>query len=162
VCALPLSSPRPRHSLQPLDHNQYSTWNRTRRLQASPFLARTDTRTSRTATAMARSSARDTVVVNVGSNGALGRDKKQLETLFGPNIGVVNSTPPWTQPISKQAALDKLSPEIIQTWIAKSKEVLIFVMSSSYPDLTLASLPNPPLPCKPLSISSAPPFASSL
>ncbi|KIM70465.1 hypothetical protein SCLCIDRAFT_58984, partial [Scleroderma citrinum Foug A] len=62
-------------------------------------------------------------------------DKKQHETLFGPNIGVVNSTPSWTQPISKQTALDKLSPEIIQTWMAKSKE-------PSQPTTTLQALVN--------------------
>ncbi|KAL4067084.1 hypothetical protein V8B97DRAFT_1979546 [Scleroderma yunnanense] len=83
---------------------------------------------------MARSSTRDAVVVNMGSNGTIGRDKKQLETLFGPNIGVVNSAPSWAQPISKQTA-DRLSPEIIQTWIKKSKE-------PSQPTTTLQALVN--------------------
>ena len=130
-CALASFFHRPRHSPHPPDNSQYSTWNRTRRLQASPYLARTDTRTSRTATAMARSSTRDTLVVNVVSNGGTGKDKKQLESLFGPNIGVINATPAWAQPISKQTAVDKLSPDIIQSWIAKSKEVLTSHMSSS-------------------------------
>lgn len=112
-------------------NNQYSTWNRTRRLQAPPFLARTDTRTSRTATAMARTGTREAVAINMG---APERDSKQ-DTLFGPNIGVVNTTLPWAQTVTKQTPEDSLSPEIIKAWIAKSK-------LPSQPTTTLQALVN--------------------
>lgn len=118
-------------SLSAWYNNQYSTWNRTRRLQAPPFLARTDTRTSRTATAMARTGTREAVVINMG---APERDSKQ-DTLFGPNIGVVNTALPWAQTVTKQTPEDSLSPEIIKAWIAKSK-------LPSQPTTTLQALVN--------------------
>ena len=101
-----------------LDHNQYSTWNRTRRIQVSPFLARTDTRTSRTATAMAQNGA---VLVNMAPDDNI--SKKESKQLFGPDIGVVNNTPAWAHNVGKNAAADSLSADIIKNWIAKSKEV---------------------------------------
>ncbi|KAF9219526.1 hypothetical protein BS17DRAFT_789183 [Gyrodon lividus] len=119
-------------------HNQYSTWDRTRRIQASPFLARTDTRTSRVATAMARTATQDAVVINMGivddTTNKKEKDKKQ-ESLFGPNIGVVNNVPQWAQSMGKQATADGLSSDIIKTWIAKSKE-------PSQPTTTLQALVN--------------------
>ncbi|KAI6116181.1 hypothetical protein F5141DRAFT_1101618 [Pisolithus sp. B1] len=118
-------------SLSAWYNSQYSTWNRTRRLQAPQFLARTDTRTSRTATAMARTGTREAVVINMG---APERESKQ-DTLFGPNIGVVNTTLPWAQTVTKQTPEDSLSPEIIKAWIAKSK-------LPSQPTTTLQALVN--------------------
>ncbi|KAF9239891.1 hypothetical protein BU15DRAFT_87890 [Melanogaster broomeanus] len=117
-------------------HNQYSTWNRTRRIQASPFLARTNTRTSRTATAMARTATQDAVVINMGiGDDTTSRNDKKQETLFGPNIGVVNSAPQWAQYMGKQPAADSLSSDVIKTWIANSKE-------PSQPTTTLQALVN--------------------
>ncbi|KIJ59398.1 hypothetical protein HYDPIDRAFT_118626 [Hydnomerulius pinastri MD-312] len=131
-------------------HNQYSTWNRTRRMQASPFLARTDTHTSRTATAMARTATQDAIVINMGivDDNTNKKEKKQ-ETLFGPNIGVVNTAPQWAQSMGKQAAADNLSSDIIKSWISKSKE-------ASQPTTTLQALVNlkrPTLRLVPLTMS---------
>ncbi|KAG1776343.1 hypothetical protein EV702DRAFT_1109954 [Suillus placidus] len=128
-------------------HNQYSTWNRTRRLHATPFLARTDTHTSRTATSMARANTQDAVVINMDD--ATSKEKKQ-ETLFGPNIGVVGSTPQWAQSIAQKAPADNVSSNIIQNWITRSKE-------PSQPTTTLQALVNlkrPTLRLCPLTISS--------
>ncbi|KAG6377526.1 hypothetical protein JVT61DRAFT_15336 [Boletus reticuloceps] len=111
-------------------NNQYSTWNRTRRLQVSPFLARTDTRASRTATAMAHNGA---VLVNMAP--ADNANKKESKQLFGPDIGVVNNVPAWAHPVGKNSAADSLSADIIKNWIAKSKE-------SSQPTTTLQALVN--------------------
>lgn len=101
-----------------LDHNQYSTWNRTRRIQASPFLARTDTRTSRTATAMAQNGA---VLINMAPED--NSNKKESKQLFGPDIGVVNNVPAWAHNVGKNAAADALSADVIKSWVTKSKEV---------------------------------------
>lgn len=128
-------------------HNQYSTWNRTRRLHATPFLARTDTHTSRTATSMARANTQDAVVINMDD--PTSKEKKQ-ETLFGPNIGVVGSTPQWAQSIAQKAPADVVSSNIIQNWITRSKE-------PSQPTTTLQALVNlkrPTLRLCPLTISS--------
>ncbi|KAH7886855.1 hypothetical protein F5I97DRAFT_1063025 [Phlebopus sp. FC_14] len=133
-------------------HNQYSTWNRTRRMQASPFLARTDTRTSRTAAAMARTATQDAVVINMGiadDTFTTNKKEKKQETLFGPNIGVTNTAPQWAQPMGKQPAADNLSADIIKTWIEKSKE-------PSQPTTTLQALVNlkrPTLRLVPLTLS---------
>ncbi|KAH7925074.1 hypothetical protein BV22DRAFT_1011937 [Leucogyrophana mollusca] len=76
------------------------------------------------------------------------KEKKQ-DTLFGPNIGVVNSTPQWAQSMGKKTAADNISSDIIKTWIAKSKE-------PSQPTTTLQALVNlkrPTLRLCPLSLS---------
>ncbi|KAG6336392.1 hypothetical protein ID866_2712 [Astraeus odoratus] len=112
---------------------QYSTWNRTRHIQSPPFLARTDTLTSRTAIAMARAGARDAVAINMGS-GDPNMPKKQ-ETLFGPNIGVIHAAPSWAHPPAKQTTADSLTPDILKAWIEKSKE-------PSQPTTTLQALVN--------------------
>jgi hypothetical protein len=129
-------------------HNQYSTWNRTRRLHATPFLARTDTHTSRTATSMARTNTQDAVIINMDDNSS--KKEKKQETLFGPNIGVVGSTPQWAQSIGQKAPADNVSSNIIQNWITRSKE-------PSQPTTTLQALVNlkrPTLRLCPLTISS--------
>jgi len=74
---------------------------------------------------MARTNTHDAVTINMGypADVAPKKDKKQ-ETLFGPNIGVVSSTPQWTQSIGhNNVPADAISPHIIQNWIARSKEV---------------------------------------
>jgi hypothetical protein len=105
------------------DHNQYSTWNRTRRLHTAPYLARTDTQTSRTATSMARTNTREAVIINMGFVGDTPKKDKKQETLFGPNIGVVSSTPQWTQSMGQKVPADTISSHIVQNWITRSKEV---------------------------------------
>ncbi|KAG1745239.1 hypothetical protein EDB19DRAFT_1693290 [Suillus lakei] len=129
-------------------HNQYSTWNRTRRLHATPFLARTDTHTSRTATSMARTNTQDAVIINMDDTTS--KKEKKQETLFGPNIGVVGSTPQWAQSMGQKAPTDNVSSNIIQNWITRSKE-------PSQPTTTLQALVNlkrPTLRLCPLTISS--------
>ncbi|KAH7908385.1 hypothetical protein BJ138DRAFT_1068950 [Hygrophoropsis aurantiaca] len=131
-------------------HNQYSTWNRTRRMHATPFLARTDTHTSRTATAMARTTTQD-VVINMGAadDSTTTKKEKKQDTLFGPNIGVINSTPQWAQSMGKKTSADNISSDVIKTWIAKSKE-------PSQPTTTLQALVNlkrPTLRLCPLTLS---------
>jgi hypothetical protein len=51
----------------------------------------------------------------------INRNKKQ-EALFGPNIGVVSTGPAWTDTKEKKAMTDELTPDIVQSWIARSKE----------------------------------------
>lgn len=52
-----------------------------------------------------------------------GKDKKSSEPLFGPNIGPVSSGPAWTMGTEKKVVTDELTPEIVNSWIEKSKEV---------------------------------------
>jgi len=72
---------------------------------------------------MARTNTQDAVIINMGfvDDNTSKKDKKQ-ETLFGPNIGVVSSTPQWAQSMG-QKATDNISSHIIQNWITRSKEV---------------------------------------
>ena len=59
-----------------------------------------------------------------------GKDKKSSEPLFGPSIGAVRSGPPWTICSEKKVVTDELTPEVVNSWIEKSKEVT-FVLTSS-------------------------------
>ena len=59
-----------------------------------------------------------------------GKDKKSSEPLFGPSIGAVRSGPPWTICSEKKVVTDELTPDVVNSWIEKSKEV-IFVLTSS-------------------------------
>jgi len=52
-----------------------------------------------------------------------GKDKKPHESLFGPNIGVVSSGPTWTGATEKKVLTDELTPEIVTSWVEKSKDV---------------------------------------
>ncbi|EPS93410.1 hypothetical protein FOMPIDRAFT_1170552 [Fomitopsis schrenkii] len=124
--------------------NQYSTWNRTRRLHAQPYLARTNTNTSRVAAEMAH----QTVVVNMGepSNGEAAKDKKS-DTLFGPNIGIVSGGPAWTERHEKGA--DELTPEVIKSWISRSKETNATTTTLQ----ALVNLKRPTLRLTPLEIA---------
>ncbi|TFK46851.1 hypothetical protein OE88DRAFT_869409 [Heliocybe sulcata] len=65
-----------------------------------------------------------------------GEEKKKSDTLFGPNIGIVNTGPAWTeQPKAQRAAGDELTPDVIKGWIEKSKQ-------SSQATTTLQALVN--------------------
>ncbi|KAI0312162.1 hypothetical protein OF83DRAFT_1176901 [Amylostereum chailletii] len=128
-------------------NNQYSMWNRTRRLQVAPYLARTETNTSRNATTMATTHEQtQDEIIDMDS----GKEKKQ-DTLFGPNIGIVNGGPKWTDAVDneKRPSTDELTPDIVKGWIEKSKE-------SVQPTTTLQALVNlkrPTLRLSPLEIS---------
>ncbi|KAG5646368.1 hypothetical protein DXG03_003691 [Asterophora parasitica] len=67
--------------------------------------------------------------------GAKDKDKKTHDSLFGPNIGVVSSGPAWTAVSEKKVLTDELTPEIVSSWIAKSKD-------ASQPTTTLQALVN--------------------
>lgn len=51
-------------------------------------------------------------------------EKKSTEPLFGPSIGSVSSGPAWTFSSEKKVVTDELTPDIVSTWIEKSKEVI--------------------------------------
>jgi hypothetical protein len=51
------------------------------------------------------------------------KDKKVQESLFGPNIGVVSSGPTWTGASEKKVLTDELTPDVVNSWIEKSKDV---------------------------------------
>lgn len=70
----------------------------------------------------------DAVVLNMGELNVNPNEpttsaapKKKQDTLFGPNIGIVARGPEWTE--SREKVIDELTPEIVKTWIAKSKQV---------------------------------------
>ncbi|EMD35524.1 hypothetical protein CERSUDRAFT_85481 [Gelatoporia subvermispora B] len=133
-------------------NSQYSTWNRTRRLQAQPYLARVDTNTARVATEMAQQQQQQqqAVVVNMGdlslSDSA---SKNKSDTLFGPNIGIVGGCPDWTQRHEKVP--DELTPEIVKGWIAKSKET----NPSTTTLQALVNLKRPTLRLAPLEVAAS-------
>ncbi|KAA1472091.1 hypothetical protein DENSPDRAFT_859296 [Dentipellis sp. KUC8613] len=115
-------------------HRQYSTWG-IRRLHTTPFLARTDTNTSRTATAMANQRPAADVVIDMGDLSENKHDKKH-DTLFGPNIGIVSGGPNWAvSDDEKKATKDELTPEVVKSWVAKSKQAI-------QPTTTLQALVN--------------------
>ncbi|KDR80148.1 hypothetical protein GALMADRAFT_242408 [Galerina marginata CBS 339.88] len=98
--------------------HQYSTWNRTRRLAQSPFIARTGTNASLTATAMAQQN----MNAQADATNGTGKDKKSSEPLFGPSIGSVSNGPAWTLSSEKKVVTDELTPDIVSSWVEKSKE----------------------------------------
>ncbi|KAI0918541.1 hypothetical protein AcV5_002505 [Taiwanofungus camphoratus] len=126
-------------------NNQYSAWNRTRRLHQQPFLARVDTTTSHRAAEMAQ----EAVVINMGDDNNLdnANKDKNSDTLFGPNIGIVSCGPAWTERHEKTT--DELTPEIVKSWISRSKE--------NFPSTTtlqaLVNLKRPTLRLTPLEIA---------
>jgi hypothetical protein len=113
------------------DSRQYAAWNRTRRLRATPYLARTETDTSRRATALAAAGVENSQLPTMVAEAGAPRDKRQ-ETLFGPNIGIVSDGPAWAQSeeAKKGTPSDYLTPEIVTRWVETSKEVLILFYSS--------------------------------
>ncbi|KZT34769.1 hypothetical protein SISSUDRAFT_991382, partial [Sistotremastrum suecicum HHB10207 ss-3] len=126
-------------------HTQYSTWNRTRRLQMPPFVATSsNTRVP--------SGHGDAVIINMGdlvlstqsplqeASSSNGSNKAKSQTLFGPGIGIMSSGPKWTESSSAGANAkgkmgDELTPEVVKAWVAKSKE-------TSQPTTTLQALVN--------------------
>ncbi|KAF8069000.1 hypothetical protein FPV67DRAFT_1490686 [Lyophyllum atratum] len=66
---------------------------------------------------------------------AEGKDKKTHDSLFGPNIGVVTSGPAWTAASEKKVLTDELTPDIVTSWVEKSKD-------TSQPTTTLQALVN--------------------
>lgn len=54
------------------------------------------------------------------------KDKKTQDSLFGPNIGVVSSGPAWTAATEKKVLTDELTPDIVTSWVEKSKDVSNF------------------------------------
>lgn len=56
--------------------------------------------------------------------GVASENKSKLETLFGPALGAVQPAPDWTNvKTSAKEVADELTPEIVRSWIAKSKDV---------------------------------------
>jgi len=132
---------------------QYAAWNRTRRLRASPYLARTETNTSRRATSLAAGTANAPSATNdVEANLSVPPKETRQETLFGPNIGIVSDGPTWAQShdATKSASSDFLTPEIVRRWVEMSKETI-------QPTTTLQALVNlkrPALRLSPLTQTS--------
>ena len=60
---------------------------------------------------------------NAGDTTSNSKDKKTQEPLFGPNIGVVSSGPAWATTTEKKVLTDELTPDIVNSWIEKSKDV---------------------------------------
>ncbi|KAF9467931.1 hypothetical protein BDZ94DRAFT_1248087 [Collybia nuda] len=115
--------------------HHYSTWNRTRRIQQAPYVARTDSNIARAATAMRGADNAASNGGNAADGSSNNKDKKTQDSLFGPNIGVVSSGPTWTTVSEKKVLTDELTPDIVNSWIEKSKEV-------SQPTTTLQALVN--------------------
>ena len=72
----------------------------------------------------------DAIVINMGDlninpSESSSSSKKKQDTLFGPNIGIVAKGPEWTE--SREKAIDELTPEIVRSWIARSKEVSLHI-----------------------------------
>ena len=86
--------------------------------------------------------AQDAVVLNMGNpNGLDANKEKTSDTLFGPNIGIVSGGPEWTERHEKSS--DELTPEIIKSWIARSKEVRVLAVRYGACPLTAsAGLPD--------------------
>ncbi|KAF8814706.1 hypothetical protein BYT27DRAFT_7229273 [Phlegmacium glaucopus] len=110
--------------------NWYSQQYRTRTITQTPYLARTGTNTSQVATAMAQQQNAQTDNANPKA-----KDKKSSDPLFGPSIGPVSSGPAWTMGSEKKVVTDELTPEIVNSWVEKSKE-------PSQPTTTLQALVN--------------------
>ncbi|KAF8524375.1 hypothetical protein BU17DRAFT_74828 [Hysterangium stoloniferum] len=128
-------------------HHQYSLWNRTRRMQASPFLARGDAEAGARIAAANAQPPPDTII-NMGDllspptpndRTPGGDNKKKQDTLFGPSIGVVNPGPQWAdqggEKGEKSQMQDALTPELVKSWVERSKE-------ASQPTTTLQALVN--------------------
>lgn len=139
-------------------------------MHASPYLARPETQTSRLTRAASRTDGQPgDAVINMGDllppPSANNSNKKKQDTLFGPSIGVVNPGPEWTeqkpQQSEKAQLQDALTPELVRTWVEKSKEVRPYAQSYTQPHFDKPrrhrSLQRP---SKLLSTSNGPPSAS--
>ncbi|KAH9962844.1 hypothetical protein BC827DRAFT_1195313 [Russula dissimulans] len=114
---------------------QYASWNRTRRLRASPYLATAETQR---ATALATGTANALSNTNdIEANPSEPPNPKKQETLFGPNIGIVSDGPAWaqSQDAMRSTPSDGLTPETVKRWMEMSKE-------SVQPTTTLQALVN--------------------
>lgn len=98
-----------------LSHNPM--WNRTRQFAQATFFPRTGTNASQPTT-MAQQNQ-----IAQPEEAAIGKDKKLNEPLFGPSIGSVSGGPAWTLSNEKKVLKDELTPDIVSSWIEKSKEV---------------------------------------
>jgi hypothetical protein len=123
-------------------------------MQASPYLARPETQTSRITRAASRTDAQQgDAIINMGdllppsSTQAAGRKKQ--DTLFGPSIGLVNPGPDWAdqklEQTEKGQLQDSLTPELVKTWVEKSKQVRPYT-SPRYPRLPYDVSPRLPSP----------------
>lgn len=102
-------------------------------MHAPTFLARTDSQAARAAREHAASNATNgDTVINMGdllapTNNERSQvtEKKKQDTLFGPSIGVVNPGPDWAEETSsiKPKIQDTLTPELVKSWVEKSKDV---------------------------------------
>ena len=60
----------------------------------------------------------------IDMNGGGGENKERdVNTLFGPNIGIMDAGPKWTEPLGEKVAQDEITPDVVKAWIDKSKEV---------------------------------------
>jgi hypothetical protein len=92
------------------------------------------------------------VVINMNPELPTSKSNKRQDTLFGPNIGIVNSGPDWTETHLEKPSADELTPEIVKSWVAKSKQ-------TSQPTTTLQALVNlkrPTLRLSPLALPDDP------
>lgn len=112
----------------------YPSFARTRRLQMPQYMPRADSATSRTATAMASAQPNPNDAV-IDMNGSGHGGEKDVNTLFGPNIGIMDAGPKWTEPLGEKPAQDEITPDVVKAWIDKSKE-------SVQPTTTLQALVN--------------------
>lgn len=65
------------------------------------------------------------------NGGAEQKDSKDVNTLFGPNIGIMDAGPKWTEPLGEKVGQDEITPDVVKVWIDKSKEVRITLSCSS-------------------------------
>ena len=72
---------------------------------------------------------------NNALNDSTTTNRKSSEPLFGPSIGAVRSGPPWTISSEKKVVTDELTPEVVNSWIEKSKEVRSVITSSREPSV---------------------------
>jgi hypothetical protein len=93
------------------------------------------------------------------------KEKKCSEPLFGPSIGPVSSGPAWTLSSEKKVLTDELTPDIVSSWIEKSKEVSSFLKEASQNKMVYHVSPrSSPCLCYQVGwkrgsiISSVPPF----
>ena len=98
-------------------------WSRTRQFAQASLFGRTGTNTPQATPAMPQQNQ------NPQPEASTGKDKKASEPLFGPSIGPVSGGPAWTLSNEKKVLTDELTPDIVTSWIEKSKEV-----SSLYPE----------------------------
>lgn len=71
---------------------------------------------------MAQTSTGD-VVINMDPSVSREKEKKEKESLFGPNIGIVSNGPSWTVSHEKKVLSDELTQDVVKNWVEKSKNV---------------------------------------